>query len=95
MSLFDRVFDKERLMFLAACAGIIDDSGKADEYMAESNELGAVILAVIDESFDSAEKIVFCSTLIMLIDEILQDESDDAWDRCSKAVIEDQIGGGS
>ena len=93
MSLFERVFDKERMMFLAACVRIIDDRGKADEYLAKSNELGAVILTAIDESFDSAEKIVFCSALIMLIDEILQDESDDAWDRYSKAVINEQIGG--
>ena len=94
MSLFERVFDRERLMFLAVCAGIIDDRGKSDEYIVKSRELGAAIFDAIDESFDShEEKVVFCSTLLMFIDEILQDESDDAWDRYSKAVIDEQIGG--
>ena len=93
MSLFDRIFDRERLMFLAACAGIIDDSGKSDEYIVKSRELGAAIFRAIDENFDRAEKVVFCSTLVMFIDEVLQGESDHAWDSYSQAVIDEQIGG--
>lgn len=93
MSLFERIFDRERLMYLTACAAIIDDRGKSDEYIVKSEELGAAIFKAIDESFDNAEKVVFCSTLLMFIDEVLQDESDDAWGRYSKAVINEQIGG--
>ena len=94
MSLFDRIFDRERLMYLAACAAIIDDRGKSDEYTVKSRELGAAIFDAIDESFDShEEKVVFCSTLLMFIDEVLQDESNNAWDSYSKAVIDEQIGG--
>lgn len=93
MSLFERVFDRERLMYVAACAGIIDDRGNTESYLEKSSELGAAIFRAIDENFDNAEKVVFCSTLLMFIDEVLQDESDNAWDSYSQAVIDEQIGG--
>ena len=93
MSLFEMIFDRERLMYVAACARIIDDRGNTESYLERSGELVAAIFKAIDESFDSAEKVVFCSTLLMFMDEVLQDESDNAWDSYSRSVINEQIGG--
>ena len=89
---FDDSVANEREQHLMACIHAIAKAGMFNDYRERSIAMGIAFLKTVEDTFDGPERVVFLTLLAEFIEEMLQEESDLAWEHFAHAMIEDQIG---